>query len=278
MLPAGKSLRALREKLGLTMRDVDTSSARIAEKHRNEEFAIPPSRLSDIETKSVLPSIFRLYTLAVIYRRDFRELLAWYGVDLNRMPADLGTIAPPVSHVSDALAGMASVQVPISLDPGFKRERSANLGRMVEQWGLVPLSYLAQFAHTDFTYGYIGTQDFTMYPILPPGSFVQVDEQKNKVVEGCWRSEYERPIYFVETREGHTCCWCSMRKDDIILQPHPLSPVPIRVLRHPQDAEIVGQVVGVAMKLTEWQAFGSSPAGSSPTGSSAGTKAPAALN
>jgi len=24
-----------------------------------------------------LPSIFRLYTLAVIYRRDLRELLAW---------------------------------------------------------------------------------------------------------------------------------------------------------------------------------------------------------
>ena len=34
----------------------------------------------------------------------------------------------------------------------------------MEQWGLVPLSYLAQFAHSDFTYGYIGNQDFTMYP------------------------------------------------------------------------------------------------------------------
>jgi hypothetical protein len=50
-----------------------------------------------------------------------------------------------------------------------------------------------------------------------------------------------------------------MRKDDVILQPHPLSPVQIRVLRHPQEAEIIGQVVGVAMKLTEWQAYGSSP-------------------
>src|SRR6202167_3671741 len=259
MLPAGKSLRTLREKLGLTMRDVETSSARMAEKYRNEEFSIPPSRLSDIETKGVLPNIFRLYTLSVIYRRDFRELLGWYGIDLNNMAADLSMIAPPRSHMSEALAGLVSVQVPIRLDPGFNEQRTANLGRMVEQWELVPLSYLAQFAHSEFTYGYIGTQDFTMYPILPPGSFVQVDEAKNKVIEGAWRSEYERPIYFVETRNGHTCCWCSMRKDDVILQPHPLSPVQIRVLRHPQDAEIIGQVVGVAMKLTEWQAFGSSP-------------------
>jgi transcriptional regulator with XRE-family HTH domain len=268
MLPAGKSLRTLREKLGLTMRDIETSSARLAQKYRNEEFSIPPSRLSDIETKGVLPSIFRLYVLSVIYRQDYRELLNWYGIDVNNMPGDMNAIAPPRSHVSEALAGMEAFQVPIRLDPGFSEQRTANLGRMVEQWGLVPLSYLAQFAQTEFTYGYIGTQDFTMYPILPPGSFVQVDEQKNKVVEGAWRSEYERPIYFVETRDGHTCCWCSMRKDDVILQPHPLSPVPIRVLRHPQEAEIIGQVVGVAMKLTEWQAFGSSPT----------PKAPATLN
>src|SRR5208282_1504998 len=145
MLPAGKSLRTLREKLGLTMRDIETSSARLAEKYRNEEFSIPPSRLSDIETKNVLPSIFRLYALAVIYRRDVRELLAWYGVDLNNMPADLGLISPPRSHVSEAIAGLSSVQMPVRMDPGFDQQRTSNLGRMVQEWGLVPLAYLAQF-------------------------------------------------------------------------------------------------------------------------------------
>jgi transcriptional regulator with XRE-family HTH domain len=268
MLRAGKSLRTLREKLGLTMRDVENSSTRIAEKYRNEEFFIPPSRLSDIETKGILPSIYRLYALAVIYRRDLRELMSWYGVDMNNIAADLGLVSPPRSHVSEALTGLASVQVPLKMDPGFDERRTANLGRMVEQWGLVPLSYLAQFTTSDFTYGYVGTQDFTMYPILPPGSFVQVDESKNRVVDGAWRSEYERPIYFVETREGYTCCWCSMRREDIILQPHPLSPVPVRVLRHPQDAEVLGQVVGVAMKLTEWHALDIS----------SGSKAPPVLN
>jgi len=62
----------------------------------------------------------------------------------------------------------------------------------------------------------------------------------------------------VETREGHTCCWCSMRKEEIILQPHPLSPAPIRILRHPQEADVLGQIVGVAMKLTEWCALDAS--------------------
>src|ERR1700677_1796341 len=106
MLPAGKSLRTLREKLGLTMRDIETSSARMAEKYRNEEFSIPPSRLSDIETKGVLPNIFRLYTLSVIYRRDFRELLGWYGIDLNNMAADLSLVAPTLSDQFERLAAM----------------------------------------------------------------------------------------------------------------------------------------------------------------------------
>ena len=65
-------------------------------------------------------------------------------------------------------------------------------------------------------------------------------------IDGGWRSEYERPIYFVETRDGHTCCWCTLTREEIILQPHPLSPVPPRVLRYPQEVEVIGQVVGAA--------------------------------
>ena len=41
--------------------------------------------------------------------------------------------------------------------------------------------------------------------------------------------------------------------ENIILQSHPLSPVPARVLRYPQEADVVGQVVGVAMRLGEWR-------------------------
>lgn len=273
VLRAGKSLRTLREKLGLTMRDVENSSMRIADRYRNEEYALPPSRLSDIETKGLMPSIHRLYTLSVIYRRDLRDLLSWYGIDVNNTAADLGLVAPPKSHLCDALAGLTAAQVPLRMDPGFDERRTVHLGRMVEQWGLVPAAYLAQFANSDFTYGYIGHQDFTMYPILPPGSFIQVDEARNKIVEGAWRSEYERPVYFVETRDGYTCCWCSMRKDEIVLQPHPLSPVALRILRHPQEAEVLGQVVGVAMKLTEWRPVDPSAGIPAP-----GTRAPSTLN
>ena len=241
---------------------MENAGTRIAQKHGNDEFAIPLSRLSDIETKGIIPNIFRFYSFAAIYRRDIRELISWYGVDLNGMAFDLDFVIPPKSHVSEALANLSTVQVPLLLDPSFDPRRTVNFGRMVEQWGLVPLAYLAQFASFQYTYGYIGSQDLTMYPILPPGSFVQVDESRNKVAEGGWRSEYERPIYFVETRSGHVCCWCTLTKEEIILQPHPLSPVAARALRYPQEAEVIGQVVGVAIKLGEWRPVFDAPTNS----------------
>src|ERR1700722_8141040 len=251
ILTAGNNLRGLRERLGFTMREVESASGRIAERHGNDEFAVSPSRLSDIETKGLVPSIFRLYSLAIIYRSDVREVLSWYGIDLSLSAADLDLNLPPRSHVTETLQGAFAVEIPTRLDPAFDPRRSANLSRMVEKWGLVPLAYLAKFSGEKYTYGYIGSEDFTMYPLLPPGTFFQVDESRNKVVSGVGRSELERPIYFVETREGYTCCWCSMKGDQLVLQPHPLSPVAIRMLRHPQEAEVIGRVVGIALKLGE---------------------------
>jgi transcriptional regulator with XRE-family HTH domain len=253
----GHKLRALREALGFTMRDVAAASTRIARRLGNEDFVIPLSRLSDIETKGVVPSVFRFYCLAAIYRRDYRELLSSYGVDLNGIHVDFSAARPHRSHLSQVVNNMTKIRVPLRMDPRFALQKTADLGRIIQQWGVVPLASLSAFADDRYSYGYIGEDDFTMYPILPPGSFVQVDETRNKVVEGTWRSEFERPIYFVETRDGFTCSWCHIKPEGIVLQPHPLSPVPVRILKHPQEAEVVGRVVGVAMRLGDRRMAGS---------------------
>lgn len=252
MLSAGKKLRELREQIGLTLRDVEIASTHLAEARGIEEFVINPSRLSDIETKGVVPSIYRLYVLSVIYRADFAELLKLYGVDLGTTAADFAVCRPAKTHRLEIMSDRGSVNIPVKLDPGFDLRHTANLGRMIEGWGVVPLQYLQELAKRKFTYAYIGTEDLTMYPLLLPGSFIQIDEGRNRVEEGKWHSEIERPIYFVETREGYICCWCSVRRGEIVLQPHPLSPSTPRILKHPQEAEVIGQVVGMAMQLDGW--------------------------
>lgn len=252
-MTAGANLRALRERLGYTIRDVEAATSRLAEKYKNPEFVIQLSRLSDIETKGIMPSIYRLYALAVVYRHDLRELLRWYGIHLESFAEDTDIAEPPRSHRALGLTSGDALRMPIKMDPGFDLAKTTNVGRMIEKWGIVPLTFLQQLADSDYTYGYVGSQDLTMYPLLMPGSFVQVDEGLNRVTTGPWQSEYERPIYFVETRNGFRCSWCGIEGDKLILQPHPLSPHKLEFLRHPQEAEIVGQVVAVAMRLGQWR-------------------------
>ena len=244
----GQQLRNLREKLGLTIRDVEAASSRIATRHRNPEYGVSISRLSDIETKGIVPNVYKMYSLAVIYRLTFHEVLEMYGLDLASAAADAGVVALPQSHLlARTEGGMA--RIPVKLDPAFDVKKTTNIGRMIQTWGLLPLAHLSALLDSNYTFGYIGTEDYTMYPLLLPGSFVQVDEGRNRVEEKMWRSEYERPIYFVESREGFTCCWCSVKGDKIILQPHPLSPAQPRIMRYPNEAEVLGQVVGIAMRL-----------------------------
>jgi transcriptional regulator with XRE-family HTH domain len=245
----GKRLRQVREQLGLTVRDVEASSARLANKRGNRAFSIPLSRLSDIENKEVVPSIYRVYSLAVAYRRDVREILSWYGIDLDEMAEDLSLAAVPKTHRIECLDDTRQLKVPVVEDSAFDLARSQNLGRVVQRWGTVPLSFVRQFANVNYTYAYVGSEDYTMSPLLPPGSFIQIDESRDKIVEGTWRSEYDRPIYFLETRSGYRCAWCRLQDGHLTLQPHPLSPEPVRMFRYPQEVDVVGEVVGVAMQL-----------------------------
>jgi len=48
-------------------------------------------------------------------------------------------------------------------------------------------------------YAYIGTEDWSMYPLIQPGSLVVVDETRRKIANSGWSHESERPIYFLNT-------------------------------------------------------------------------------
>ena len=47
----------------------------------------------------------------------------------------------------------------------------ADLRRMIQAWGAVPFTFLNNLASQKYTYAFIGTEDFTMYPLLQPGTF-----------------------------------------------------------------------------------------------------------
>lgn len=124
---AGQQLRHLREALGLTLRDVETASSEIAARHANQEFVIPFSRLSEIETKGIIPSIHRLYSLAASYRCDYQPICNWYHVRLDSIAEDTDTVSIPKTYRFGAAPRPDSLELPVAIDPGFDIRRTMNL-------------------------------------------------------------------------------------------------------------------------------------------------------
>ncbi|MBV9762017.1 MAG: hypothetical protein JO340_15750 [Acidobacteriaceae bacterium] len=233
-------------------RDVEEASQRIAGRHGNDEFLIGLSRLADIENKGTIPSIYRLYSLCAIYGLKFTTALDWYGVEVDRLPADaagirLGHTRPIDFREQDPAS---SVEIEADFAAGaLDLTGTTYLSRHGQRSARLPAELLDALDFKRQRYAFIGTEDWSMFPIIPPGSLVQIDDSRRRVSSDGWDHEHERPIYFLEHRSGYRCAWCIEKRGLLIVQPHPLSQMQIDVLRYPGEADILGQVVGVVMRL-----------------------------
>jgi transcriptional regulator with XRE-family HTH domain len=250
MEDAGQKLKKRREELDLRYRDVEDASNAIAERRRSDEFTIVLSRLSEIENRNATPSIFKLYSLCAIYRLDFFEVLEWYGIDLSLLPSDSNVVTPPRTHTVEFSSDVnGTVPFPLALDPGLDLRKTTFLSRMIQRWGRLPLLLMSQTDPRTYRYAYVGADDWSMHPILQPGSLLLIDETKRRIQSTGWASEEDRPVYLLEHRDGYHLGWCTQTDRHIILQPHPSSESPARIFVYPEEVDILGQVAGVAMRL-----------------------------
>ena len=245
---AGEKLRRVRERLKLTYRDVVEASHEIAGLRGSSEFIIPLSRLADIENGGRVPTVFRLYTLAAIYRLDFHEVLRWYGVPVELLASEALRVGLGQTH-SIQITPHGHATIPQPFDGEIDLNRTTFLSQFIRRFGKIPLSLINGLDHQRFRYGLIGLEDYSMYPILRPGSLVMIDENHRRVARTGWTNEFDRPIYFLEHRQGFACGWCSLDGGKLILQPHPASDAHPSVFQHPDEIEVVGQVVGMATLL-----------------------------
>lgn len=77
---AGQRLAKMRLRRGLTLYEVFVLSREVAARRKRMAFCIQPSRLSEIESKGVTPTIYKLYSISVIYDTPITELLELYGI------------------------------------------------------------------------------------------------------------------------------------------------------------------------------------------------------
>jgi hypothetical protein len=242
----GAKLRRTREILGLRLRDVDLASRRIAKRHSCDKFIVNITRLSEIENDAKVPTIWRMYSLCAIYRLNVIDMLEWYRIDFGSIASDARLVEISRSHpINFLVADQGEVTLPLKIDSGIDLTKTNYVSRSVQRWGRLPLALLNGIDLKTHRYGYIGSADWRMFPVLHPGAFVIIDESQRKIVN--WTHESSRPIYFLEHREGFLCSWCNVERKQLVVLAHPASRCPPLVFSYPRDIEVVGMVTGVAM-------------------------------
>jgi transcriptional regulator with XRE-family HTH domain len=251
---AGVKLRELRTHLGLTIREVSSRSLKLVEEKGNRDYFISRSWLADIEKGSYAPSsIFKLYSLSVLYDHSWPGILMFFGLrvaDIRRDQALFGIlnthlVGGPIEN------DVENIILPLRFREDLRLDKTNLLSRLVEIWGEVPIPLIQHLDLRKSLYGYVGLGDRTMFPIIRPGSFVQIDGNQRKVVPGTWQTEHDRPIYFIELRDEYICSWCEIKAGQLLSIPHPLSGREVRQFLYPKEAEIIGRVTGLAMRLAE---------------------------
>jgi len=246
---AGKRLKAVRERLGLSTRAVQQMSRKIASEKQNEEYFLSHNWVTDIERGRFMPRMFRMYSISAIYKLKFTEVASYFGLQISDLRRDSASIHLPNTHLLGDIGEPEgeAVSLPVEFKPDFRFEKTNLLARAVEKWDAVPLGLLQHLDLRGSMYGYIGLEDFTLYPLIRPGSLVQIDASERKISPVPWKTEFERPIYFAELRDGYLCGWCEIDRGRLVVIPHPHSHREVRVFDYPAQAEIVGRVTGVAM-------------------------------
>ena len=213
---SGQELKTLRNRRNITVREVEQASRRIADVKGDKRFCISNGWLAQLENGVSEPSICKLFSLSVIYRASFLDLVRLYNVDVDHKE---------------------------------KYEPAAN-PRLTQLHASQPA---AEDCAPHIIYAHLGLADFTMHPMIRPGALLKIDTSQNKLSATAWRNEYERPIYFIELREAYACGWCELQGNQLLILPHHSSPATVRRFTYPREAEIVGRVVGYSTECVELQ-------------------------
>jgi transcriptional regulator with XRE-family HTH domain len=248
---AGAKLRRIRVRLGLSTRNVERLSMELAQERHNPYLSFSRTWITDVETGRFVPGSFKMASLAEIYGMDLAEIHKLYGVSRD-ITKERPAFRPPKTHLL-----VPSEQLPEANLPTEMRVEETNLlAGIVDIWGSVPVPLLRRFGLRQSLFGYIGTEDKSMAPLLPPGSFVQIDAKQNRIRKGPFRkssseSHFARPIYFLDIRTGYACCWCELKDGVLTLVPHPDSGVETRSYRFPDEVSVVGRVTAITMSIEE---------------------------
>ena len=102
------------------------------------------------------------------------------------------------------------------------RDPASAQHRLLTVWSETPLPLMLDVDWSRGPLVLVGQLDRMMWPLLPPGSLLQLDQSVRTIKEGRW-DEFEGPIYLIEHKGRLRCCYAQRRDGMLRLIPHPES-------------------------------------------------------
>jgi transcriptional regulator with XRE-family HTH domain len=241
----GGRLRALRQKWGLSLREVEERSGRLANEWGNPSFRISASWLDRIERESRHLSAAKLIVLAVIYSIPPDQLLALYS--------SRGDVLSRYEHFFHPNSTLLLTAGPLEQHARLWLPESVATEPIPDETKLLaPEDHLP----SHYRRAIIGRRDKTMEPMIRPGALVLINTQRRAIAHRReWTNEFDRPIYFLLTHAGYIFGWCELDKtaEWLTLVPHSLSYAPGHRWKYRKEVEVIGRVAAAFLRLEDPQ-------------------------
>jgi transcriptional regulator with XRE-family HTH domain len=237
----GGKLRATRLAWKLTLREVEQRTLRLAQQWGNPSYRISASWLDRVERENRGLSATKLIVLASVYSLTPEQMLALCPPAGGSTLSEEGSVPNATLLAEGTLEANAKIWLPDGVVTDTPPEATALLP---SDPGMLPSHYRR---------GIIGRQDRTLEPMIRAGSIVLIDTQKRSIAgRREWNHEFDRPIYFLMTREGYVSGFCELDRetDWLTVIPHALSFESNRRWRFKKEIEVVGTVVAAVIRRT----------------------------
>ena len=227
----------------------DSSSAVTAEiAQLGPDFALNPGWINNIRQSGSIPSLRHLHAISVHMKLTFGGVLRIFDIDLDdlvryeeMLNADRTRLVETYPFDRDRL-----VQVPSALAATAHFDRTAYIADLVQSWQRVPIRALrgSYWQREGFLYGKLGIADRMAWPVIPPGSYLQIAPLPNPVT-----SLAPRAFYFLQHAKGYFCCRCSLKEGwlDLITNDSEYTG-PFR-FRYGHEVRAVGRITAFATSL-----------------------------
>src|SRR5215831_15579714 len=121
----GIMLKQLRERRGLTLRNVEALSRQLAVKKQNQDFFVSRGWLNNVENGAYTPVLCKMYSLGAIYHIHWSSIFEYFGLRLSDFDRDQAMFAPARTELAlEGPRGEEMVVLPTQAQRGLRLEQT----------------------------------------------------------------------------------------------------------------------------------------------------------